>query len=848
MWYFFINYPYLKKFIFLDINSEGEIDITSLTNISEIDEKIYFLEFSEDLFFRIDKNFKIKNYFTGKDNEFLNNLNKNLSEKENDSILNLIHELYKESARNFLKKLFKRGKASGELMFQDNRGNKAWFEVKGIKFEHINNESAFIYAKNINKFKEKEAKLIEKIHSLTNDLKVLNTSTTEIRFWKFIYPQASIAAVQKICEMLESILDAIPQYIYWKDSDLKYLGCNKKYAEINELEDPASIAGKKDEDLPWASQNSEEMLKSELNVIKNNKSEFNKINEWTLKNGNKVIYNINRIPLVKGENEVIGLLTTYENITEKKKIENKIKESEEKYKQIIENLKMGYFEVDMDGNFTFVNDAFCKMVKYDKHELYKTNYTSLVFEENRNKILNHFNHAIQTGERITDFKFEGYTKLGEKVIAESNIYIKYKNGEKVGFYGFIRDVTDKILLENKLRESEIKYRHLFNSAPHAIWLVDLTGKIIDCNDTMNKFLSVLTKEDLIGKSYIEVLKIFTRMADSRFKKLQKLLKERFMKFIKQGYLEEPFIFEVNRADGKLLWITLESSFINIGEQKLVQVFIRDITKRKIAEKELEILRLELEKRVKDRTIKLESSEKKYRKAYNRTKCFKGLFTHDISNIFQTIGNSIELSGSLIKKGVEINNVMEYFELIEQQISRGKKLIHNIRNLSEIEESEMPIVSVEIFQNLKKAIKFLKINFQNRNIDVLIESCEEKMYVLANELLLDVFENILINSVSYNKKETVQIKIFPSKITENGIRYVKLEFKDNGIGIDDDLKKNIFQENIKKRSGSRGMGLGLSLVAKLIELCEGKIWVEDRIKGDFSQGSNFIILIPEAAGL
>jgi len=658
----------------------------------------------------INNDFKIRKILSGKDNEFLDNQYRNLSGAEHISFIDIIYKKSKKNARNFLKELFKKGNASEELLFLTKRRNKTWFEVKGQKIENELGEIAYIYAKNITKFKEREENLLKDKHLLTT------------------------------------------------------------------------------------------------------------------------------------------ALDEFKSITEKKRIENKIKESEEKYKMILENLKTGYFEVDMEGNFTFVNEAFCKMVKYEKQELYSTNYTSLVIEKNRKKIVKEFNRAIQTGKAITYFKFEGYTKDGEKIIAESNIYLKKKNGEKIGFYGLIRDVTDKVLLENKLKESEIKYRHLFNSAPHGIWLVDLTGKIIDCNDTMNHFLSILTKKDLIGKYYMDVLKIFTRMADIRFEELQKLLRERFMKFLKQGYLEEPFIFEVNRADGKLLWITLESSFINIGDKKLVQVFIRDITKRKLAEKELESLRIELEKRVKDRTIKLESSEKKYRKAYSRTKCFKGLFTHDISNIFQTIGNSIELSDLLLKKGVEINKILEYFELIENQISRGKKLIHNIRNLSEIEESEMPIVPVEIFQNLEKAIKFLNINFQNRNIDVLIESCEEKTYVLANELLLDVFENILINSVRYNKKETVQIKIFLSKITENAIRYVKLEFKDNGIGIDDDLKEKIFQSNIKKRPGTRGMGLGLSLVAKLIELCEGKIWVEDRIKGDYSQGSNFIILIPEAAGL
>jgi len=108
---------------------------------------------------------------------------------------------------------------------------------------------------------------------------------------------------------------------------------------------------------------------------------------------------------------------------------------------------------------------------------------------------------------------------------------------------------------------------------------------------------------------------------------------------------------------------------------------------------------------------------------------------------------------------------------------------------------------------------------------------------------------MINSVHYNKSETVEITVNISRIRDTDKDYIKLEFKDNGIGIDDSSKNSIFQESsCKKPLGSKGMGLGLSLVAKLIELCEGKIWIEDRIKGDYTQGSNFVVLIPEAKEL
>jgi len=81
--------------------------------------------------------------------------------------------------------------------------------------------------------------------------------------------------------------------------------------------------------------------------------------------------------------------------------------------------------------------------------------------------------------------------------------------------------------------------------------------------------------------------------------------------------------------------------------------------------------------------------------------------------------------------------------------------------------------------------------------------------------------------------------------ENYNRYIKLEVKDNGLGIEDSQKEKIFQGMQYQSRLSKGMGIGLSLVSKLIDLCGGKIFVEDRIKGDYSQGTNFILMIPEA---
>lgn len=72
----------------------------------------------------------------------------------------------------------------------------------------------------------------------------------------------------------------------------------------------------------------------------------------------------------------------------------------------------------------------------------------------------------------------------------------------------------------------------------------------------------------------------------------------------------------------------------------------------------------------------------------------------------------------------------------------------------------------------------------------------------------------------------------------------MEFIDNGIGVPEDRKEIMFKRGNRELKGSKGMGIGLSLVKKIIKGYSGKIWVEDKVKGDYSQGSNFILLIPE----
>ncbi len=173
------------------------------------------------------------------------------------------------------------------------------------------------------------------------------------------------------------------------------------------------------------------------------------------------------------------------------------------------------------------------------------------------------------------------------------------------------------------------------------------------------------------------------------------------------------------------------------------------------------------------------------------------------------------------------------------------MIANVQKLYKLEETEISIRLIDACKVLNEEINSIYERFQERKINIEIDASDKKFLVRANELLLDVFENILLNAIKYNDKPIIKIMVKVSREQKEGINFLKIEFIDKGIGIADSRKELIFQKGHEEHKGVKGMGLGLSLSKKIIEKYNGEIWIEDRIKGDYSKGSNFIILIPES---
>jgi signal transduction histidine kinase len=242
--------------------------------------------------------------------------------------------------------------------------------------------------------------------------------------------------------------------------------------------------------------------------------------------------------------------------------------------------------------------------------------------------------------------------------------------------------------------------------------------------------------------------------------------------------------------------------------------------------------------------KLKKSEAKYKKAYNRANFYKDLFAHDMNNILQNVLSSMELIDVNLTKFNNIEEAKDLLIILGDQVRRGAMLITNVRKLSIVEDSNKKLHPVELRIVLEKSIRNLKSNFKEKNIKIDINYSDGDLFVLGDDLLDDVFKVILTNAITHNKNSIKEVSISISKVREFGEEaFIRMEFIDNGVGIEDIRKNSIFIRNINEAKNLCGIGLGLSLVKKIIERYEGKIWVEDRVKGDHTKGSKFVVNLP-----
>jgi PAS domain S-box-containing protein len=170
------------------------------------------------------------------------------------------------------------------------------------------------------------------------------------------------------------------------------------------------------------------------------------------------------------------------DITARKQMGEALRQSEEKYRTILEDIQEGYFEVDFAGNFTFFNDSLCRFLGYSKEELMGMNNRQYTDKENSKKLFQAFNKVYNTGGLTGGLDWQVIRKDGTKRYVEASIsLLKDSSGKPKGFRGIARDVTERKKAEEELKKEQLFNVAILDSVPGILYLYDETGHLVHWN-------------------------------------------------------------------------------------------------------------------------------------------------------------------------------------------------------------------------------------------------------------------------------------------------------------------------------------------------------------------------------
>ncbi|MBN1803574.1 MAG: PAS domain-containing sensor histidine kinase [Candidatus Lokiarchaeota archaeon] len=486
-------------------------------------------------------------------------------------------------------------------------------------------------------------------------------------------------------------------------------------------------------------------------------------------------------------------------------LDHKVYKLSEEQIQLLDNIEAQVWYIIKPDICGFVNKARADFFGKDKayfqgrmlQDYLNNEESEIAIAENKNVF--HSKQKIFTESHIRnkdgELRFLSVIKM-PKLDSEGNVEYIICLGQ---------DITNqKLKIVPQLKDSDKNARIILNAIQDEIVLIDLEGIIVDANQKA-VMLSGKSLHKLVGSKMIEIL-------PSKIIECINLQKRELINNKKS------IIFEIER-EGSSFDVCMHPIIEMDGTILNILISFHDITIRKLSEK------------------LLIDSKNSYALALEQANFYKDLFIHDVFNIF----NVINMGAELLRN--QESPLDETVDLIKKAITRGTKLIENIQKLSNLDQEKITIIKIDLKSVLQDVCQFILNSFRDRSLKIQINASTQDYSVKANNLLYDVFENILINAIKHNIKEEIEITIEISKIVDLNKNFVKLEFKDNGFGISDDQKKIIFSK-VNNKENTSGMGIGLSLVKKIVDNYGGKIWVEDRIKGNRSQGCNFILMIPE----
>ncbi len=698
----------------------------------------------------------------------------------------------------------------------------------------ITKAGQFVYSKVTSFLIKLPGQRNKKILSLVDDLTSQRQITTELFSNQYLFT---------------ALLDNIPDSIYFKDLDSRFIKVNKKKAQNHGISDPTVFIGKSDFDF-FSKVHATDAFNDEQQIIKTGEPLLEKEEKIEWPDGHVAWVITSKIPFKDVSGKIIGTIGITHDITIRKQTEEQLRLERILMKTVFDNLPDAIYSKDLNYRKTFANKSDLKNMGCEREEdaIGKTDFDFFP-KEVAEKFYDDDRAVIDTSQPVInreEFFFD--INNNERWLLTSKLPLRDEEGNITGLVGIGHDITERKKSE-KAKEVLFQISEAANSASDMMSLYKRIHEIIQSLiPAKNLYIALYDeKEKMLSFPY------FVDEFDPPMpaKKLGKGLTEYVLMTGEAILVDAKKDYEL-RESGKVeligtpqaIWLGVPLKLVGKTIGVLV---VQDYENEKaFGEDEMQLLTFvseqvatAIERKKNSDAIKMYAEELKQ---LNQTKDkFFSIIAHDLKNPFITI---MGFSDLIISDYNELSEDEKLFYI--EEMKKSAELSHSLlQNLLQWSRSQTGRIEfnpqrLSIRDIVDENVELLKVTAQRKQITF---SCnlESALHVFADEDMLNtILRNLLTNALKFTNKDG---EVCVNAVSKNGM--VEISVHDSGVGMDDKTRDSIFRLDVSHSTpgteNETGTGLGLILCKEFVEKNEGKIYVESIL----GKGSTFTFSLPSA---
>jgi PAS domain S-box-containing protein len=461
----------------------------------------------------------------------------------------------------------------------------------------------------------------------------------------------------------------------------------------------------------------------------------------------------------------------------------------------------------LDGVITCWNRAAELIYGYTADEAIGRPIEFMVLDDSKDEVRD-IREKILRGERVVRVETVVVTKDGRNIdISITSSPIIDESELVIGASFIARDITKQKRAERAMRKSQYILSKSQEMAHVGNWAWNMQTDEVNLSDETFRIL---------GHSPQEIMPSLQWIRSHVHPEDQEIVDDFFGAACREGQ-RGSIDCRVIRPDGSVRYVnTLADRMIRDKEGRVKWVYgiVQDITDRKQTEKALEESRAQAE-------------------------VYLDLMGHDITNMHQALRGNLELMEIMQESGnIDKTLIDNSIEIVE----RSSRIISDVKKLTQLQAGNVSLKDVDVLEILSK-VKSRYSHVTKRHVTINYIPGEDCI-VRAGDMLEDVFDNLVANAIQHSKGP-VTIDITVDRAILEGHRYCRIAVADDGSGITPELKKKILITIKEIGVGEKTVrrGLGLCMVRTLVDSYGGRVWVEDRVKGDHTKGARFVVLLP-----